>query len=226
MDELSPPAVAQQLFRPIAPSYERWARALSFGQDGRWRRLMVDELAVEPGQLVLDVAAGTGSITRLLQRHGARVVSLDQSLSMLGEAGDVTAVAATGEQLPFPDGSFDAVTFGYLLRYVDDVGDCLREVARVVRPGGGVGMVEFGRPGGVWGMGWWLYTRLGLPAAGGLIRSGWGRVGTFLGPSIDSFSRTHPLDRLADLWREAGIGDLRILRPSLGGGLVMVGRKS
>jgi demethylmenaquinone methyltransferase/2-methoxy-6-polyprenyl-1,4-benzoquinol methylase len=88
-----------------------------------------------------------------------------------------------------------------------------------------MGMVEFGRPTGVWSGPWWLYTRVGLPAAGALIGKGWREVGTFLGPSIDRFAAEWPPDRLAEAWRAAGLAEVRLARPSLGGGLLMWGRK-
>ena len=223
----SPPELARELFASIAPTYERWARVLSMGQDTRWRRAMVDGLGLSPGSRVLDVAAGTGSITRLMQSQGLDVVSVDQShqMTQMSKQRGAKAVLATGEQLPFADGTFDGVTFGYLLRYVDDVSRCLEELARIVRPGGVVGMVEFGRPRGIWFPAWWLYTRTLLPMAGAVIRSGWWEVGRFLGPSIDAFARRHPTDRLAAEWRAAGIDDVRVRRMSLGGGLVMWGRR-
>lgn len=224
----SPPQVARELFAPIASDYERWARLLSMGQDPRWRQAMVEGLELPPGSRVLDVAAGTGSITRLLQASHLDVVSVDQSEAMLAMAmrGRATGVISTAESLPFGDGAFDAVTFGYLLRYVDSVSGCLEELARVLRPGGVVGMVEFGRPRGVWGPAWWAYTRIGLPLAGAAIGSGWRKVGRFLGPSIDRFAVTHPTDVLAAEWRAAGLEDVRIRSMSLGGGLVMWGRKA
>lgn len=224
----SPPQVARELFAPIASDYERWARLLSMGQDPRWRQAMVDGLDLPPGSRVLDVAAGTGSITRLLQARDLDVVSVDQSDAMLAMAvrGRARGVISTAERLPFGDGSFDGVTFGYLLRYVDSVGGCLQELTRVLRPGGVVGMVEFGRPRGVWGPAWWAYTRIGLPLAGAVIGSGWREVGRFLGPSIDRFAVTHPTDVLAAEWRAAGLEDVRIRSMSLGGGLVMWGRKA
>lgn len=89
-----------------------------------------------------------------------------------------------------------------------------------------MGMVEFGRPSGVWGPPWWLYTRVGLPLAGAIIGSGWWRVGRFLGPSIDSFTHEHPPEQLREEWRVAGMGDVRIRHLSLGGGLVMWGRRT
>lgn len=219
--------MARELFAPIAADYERWALVLSMGQDARWRRALVDGLDLPPGSRVLDVAAGTGSITRLLQMRGFEVISLDQSTEMLEEAVErgATGVCATAEQLPFPDSSFDGVTFGYLLRYVDSVGGCLEELARVTAPGGAVGMVEFGRPAGVWRSAWWLYTRLVLPLAGAFLRSGWWRVGRFLGPSIDRFAIEHPPGALAEQWRRSGMDEVRVRRMSLGGGLVMWGRR-
>ena len=188
---------------------------------------MVGGLGLSPGSRVLDVAAGTGSITRLMESRGLEVLSVDQSRQMtqMAKRRGAAAVLATAERLPFADGIFDGVTFGYLLRYVDDVSRCLEELVRIVRPGGIVGMVEFGRPGGAWRPAWWLYTRTLLPMAGAMIRSGWWEVGRFLGPSIDAFAREHPPERLAAEWGAAGMEDVRYRRMSLGGGLVMWGRR-
>lgn len=223
----TPPETARRLFAPIAPTYERWARILSMGQDARWRRLMVDVLDLAPGSRVLDVAAGTGSISRLVTGRGMHVVSLDQSPEMMAVASrhGALGVIATAERLPFDDRRFDAVTFGYLLRYVTDVDGCLRELARVLKSGGVMGMVEFGRPTGAPAPLWHAYTRMLLPAAGAAIGSGWKEVGRFLGPSIDEFARRYPPERLAMAWSDAGFEDVRMRRVSLGGGLVMWGRR-
>jgi len=224
---VSPPELARELFAPVALTYERWASLLSIGQDARWRRAMVNGLDLSPGSRVLDVAAGTGSITRLVESRGLDVVSVDQSREMtqIAKQQGAVTVLASAERLPFPSRTFDGVTFGYLLRYVDDVSLCLEELVRVVRPGGLVGMVEFGRPGGLWHPPWWLYTRALLPMAGAVIRSGWSEVGQFLGPSIDDFARRHPPEQLATEWRAAGMEDVRFRRMSMGGGLVMWGRR-
>lgn len=222
---MTPPDTARALFAPIAGDYERWARILSMGQDGRWRKAMVEQIDAPPGSTVLDVAAGTGSITRLLEARGFRVVALDQSPEMTGaRSSAVSAVIATGERLPFPDSTFDALTFGYLLRYVVDVEGCLGELVRVVRPGGMIGMVEFGRPTGIWYPPWWAYTRMVLPLAGRFIGSGWLQVGRFLGPSIESFNMRHTPEQLADTFRAAGMEEVQYRRISLGGGLIMWGR--
>jgi demethylmenaquinone methyltransferase/2-methoxy-6-polyprenyl-1,4-benzoquinol methylase len=218
---------AQKLFAPLAPGYERWGNILSMGQDPRWRRRMVAGLAIGRGAEVLDIAAGTGLITRHLQSNGAQVISVDQSHRMLRPAVErgAVGVVATAEALPFRDHSFDAVTFGYLLRYVDDVTGCMTEIARVLRPQGRVGMVEFGRPRRLWRPLWWGYTRLVLPAAGLVAGRGWYRVGRFLGPSIDAFADRYPPDRLAEAWEAAGFTDVQIEPMSLGGGLVMWGKR-
>lgn len=218
---------AQDLFAPLAPGYERWGNLLSMGQDRRWRERMVDGLDINTETQVLDIAAGTGLITRLLQTRGATVISLDQSYRMLQPAvtRGATGVVATAERLPFPDDSFDIVTFGYLLRYVHDVEGCMTEIARVLRPDGRVGMVEFGRPRGLWRPLWWAYTRIVLPASGLFAGSGWYRVGRFLGPNIDDFAERYPPTLLKDTWKAAGLVDVAVESMSLGGGLVMWGRK-
>jgi demethylmenaquinone methyltransferase/2-methoxy-6-polyprenyl-1,4-benzoquinol methylase len=219
--------MARDLFAPLPDGYERWARILSMGQDERWRRRMIDELEVHADSAALDIAAGTGSITRLVQARNARVISLDLSDRMLGQAvaRGATGVVATAEALPFPDGGFDVVSFGYLLRYVVDVDGCMREIHRVMRPGGRAGMVEFGRPSGPWRPLWWAYTRLVLPLAGLVAGEGWYRVGRFLGPSIDRFADRYPPSALARAWEGAGFIDVDFEQMSLGGGLVMWGTK-
>lgn len=219
--------LALEIFAPIAADYERWSRTLSFWQDPRWRRMLVDGLDLPHGSLVLDVAAGTGLISRLLAGQGYEVVSLDQSLPMLAKAGarGAAAVNARAETLPFPDKTFDGLTAGYLLRYLDDPLAGLRELARVVRPGGRVGLLDFGRPRGLWGPLWRLYAGLGLPAAGALISPGWRRVGGFLRASIEDFHRTWPKNELGRLLNAAGLEDVRWANPSLGGGLLIWGTR-
>lgn len=218
---MRPPEVAQQLFAPLAPSYERWASILSMGQDRRWRRAMVDGLRQRGSGRVADVAAGTGSITRLLEARGWEVTPVDQSAAMLRHLrGSGSPVVAAAERLPFPDGALDGLTAGYLLRYVDDVPACLAELARVLAPGGRLGMVEFGRPRGLWRPAWVAYTRVVLPVSGRLIGNGWREVGAFLGRSIDEFVDRWPLDELTSAMETAGFDEVTHRRLSLGGGTV------
>jgi demethylmenaquinone methyltransferase/2-methoxy-6-polyprenyl-1,4-benzoquinol methylase len=143
------------------------------------------------------------------------------------DASRVLWVEGQAEELPFPDASFDALTFTYLLRYVDDPAATMRELARVIRPGGRIASLEFGVP--PWppaGAAWRLYTRVGLPVLGRLVSREWGAVGRFLGPSIANFYARHPLERIASYWRAAGLEDVRLRRMSLGGGVVMWARRS
>jgi demethylmenaquinone methyltransferase/2-methoxy-6-polyprenyl-1,4-benzoquinol methylase len=223
---------ARALFAPLGPTYDRYAAALSFGQDPRWRRFLVSRVEAGPGDTVLDVATGTGAVAHeLLTRKRCAVVGLDQSPEMLAEARrrlpeNVTLVEGTAERLPFEEASFDALTFTYLLRYVSDPAATLRELARVVRPGGTIAGLEFAVPRGAWRPLWELYVRIGLPLAGRAISPGWAEVGDFLGPSIRNFYEEWPEPRLVELWRTAGIADVSSRRLSLGGGIVTWGRRA
>jgi len=221
---------ARGLFAPLGPTYDRVGATLSFGQDPRWRRAMVARVPHDGGH-VLDVATGTGLVAEQLLAHGHRVTGLDQSPDMLAIArrrfGDrVELVQASATALPFPDASFDHLTFTYLLRYVDDPGATLAELARVVRPGGTVANLEFCLPEGIWRPFWDLYVEIGLPAAGRLVSKGWYDVGRFLGPSIRGFYERWPLERQLELWRAAGIADVQARRMSLGGGVVIRGTRT
>jgi demethylmenaquinone methyltransferase/2-methoxy-6-polyprenyl-1,4-benzoquinol methylase len=229
--------VARDLFAPLGPSYDRWSRLLSLGQDPRWRRFLVSRVECGPDGSVLDVATGTAAVgIELVRQHGCRVVGVDQSPEMLagarariGAAGlsdRITLVEGGAEQLPFPDGAFDALTFTYLIRYIEDPAATLAELARVVRPGGIMAGLEFGLPQGVWRPLWELYVRVGLPVSGRVIAHGWREVGSFLGPSIRELHDRLPLAKQVELWREAGLEDVRVRRLSLGGGYVVWGRRS
>ena len=167
----------------------------------------------------------------LRARYRCRVVGLDQSADMLAAARERNGlfaglVHARAEALPFPDRSFDHVTFTYLLRYVDDPQATLRELARVLRPGGRLATLEFGVPRGPAYPLWWLYTRAVLPLAGWVVSRRWRDVGAFLGPSIEGFYQRHPQARIETYWREAGLAGLEVRRMSLGGGTVMSATRS
>ena len=228
---------ARDLFAPLGPTYDRWGRLLSLGQDPRWRRFLVSRIPAGPDDDVLDVASGTAAVAiEIVRRTGCRVVGLDQSPDMLatgrkrvataGLAGRIELVEGSAEAIPFPDGSFDALTFTYLLRYVEDPGATLRELARVVKPGGTIAALEFGLPRGAWRPLWELYVRVGLPVAGRLISPGWHEVGAFLGPSIREFHARYPVERQLAVWRDAGVEDVQARRLSLGGGYVVWGRRA
>jgi demethylmenaquinone methyltransferase/2-methoxy-6-polyprenyl-1,4-benzoquinol methylase len=202
---------------------------LSFGQDPLWRRFLVSRLP--PGGHVLDVATGTGLVAAELLARGYRVTGVDQSAEMLSVAnrrfdGRVELVEASAEALPFADGSFDHLTFTYLLRYVDDPGATLTELARVVRPRGVVASLEFGVPGGAARPLWELYVSTLLPLVGRAVRRGWTEVGEFLGGSVRSFWERYPLEHQLELWNVAGLRDVEVRRLSVGAAVVMWGRKA
>jgi demethylmenaquinone methyltransferase / 2-methoxy-6-polyprenyl-1,4-benzoquinol methylase len=227
---------ALELFRGLPRRYDALSAAFSFWQDPRWRRQLVSEVAPQPGQRVLDVATGTGMVAaELLARADCRVVGIDQSAEMLAaararfgaaEGSRVELVQGQAEALPFQDASFDALTFTYLLRYVDDPRATVGELARVVRPGGRVASLEFGVP--PWAparLAWRLYTAIALPARGRLASREWAEVGRFLGPSIRGYYASHPPQQMVGYWQQAGLRDVRVRRMSLGGGLIMSARK-
>jgi demethylmenaquinone methyltransferase/2-methoxy-6-polyprenyl-1,4-benzoquinol methylase len=230
---------AQKLFAPLPGRYDRLAELLSMAQNGRWRRAMVDHIVPCQPELILDVASGPAGVAlQLADRTGARVVGVDLTLDMLrqgqrnvGERGMtdyVQLVAGRAEQTPFADETFDALTFTYLLRYVDDPQATLIELARLVKPGGVVASLEFLLPQSrFWRFWWWGYTRLVLPA-GGWLSGGkaWFEVGRFLGPNISAHYRRYPVDWTIDAWRRAGFVDVGVRRMSLGGGLIMWGRRA
>src|SRR5215212_10070294 len=123
---------ALELFSGLPDRYDRMGALLSFGQDPRWRRALVASMDLSPDARVLDVATGTGLVAQaLVRRFGCSVVGLDQSKAMLAGArrrlaaspelaGQMELVEGEAEQLPFEEATFDALTFTYLLRYVDD----------------------------------------------------------------------------------------------------------
>jgi demethylmenaquinone methyltransferase/2-methoxy-6-polyprenyl-1,4-benzoquinol methylase len=230
---------ALTLFAGLPRHYDRAGAVLGFGQDPRWRAALVAAIPAAPGDRVLDVATGTGMVAAALARRtGARVTALDQSAAMLGGlrarlaadpalAAAIEPVEGQAEALPFADASFDALTFTYLLRYVDEPAATLRELARVVKPGGTLGMVEFGVPGRPLLRALWrVWTRAGLPALGRLLSRDWYEVGRFLGPSIEGFYARVPLPRLVALWEAAGLTDVRVRRMSFGAGVVMTARRA
>jgi demethylmenaquinone methyltransferase/2-methoxy-6-polyprenyl-1,4-benzoquinol methylase len=229
---------ARRLFAGIAPQYERMGAVLSFGQDRRWRRFLVSRSNAIPGARVLDVAAGTQLVSReVAARRNVRVVALDQSEPMLRAGGEPNRLASLedrihpvlgqAERLPFRDDAFDAVSFTYLLRYVDDPAATVRELARVLRAGGSIGMLEFSVPRSALArIGWWLQTRVVLRLIGMTVSPAWARTTTFLGPNISRFSARHPLREWVRWFQEAGIGHVRTRSFLFGSAIVLWGVKS
>ena len=228
-----------RLFAGLPKRYDLAGALLSFGQDPRWRRAMVREVRATAGDRVLDVATGTGMVaTALVRRYGCSVVGLDQSPEMLAGArakldsdpalaGHIDLVTGEAESLPFADGEFDHLTYTYLLRYVEDPGATLRELARVVKGGGRIASLEFMLPPNPIARSLWhAYTRAAMPALGRIVSPDWYVVGRFLGRSITDFYGRLPLERQLGLWREAGIENVTARVMSLGGGVVIWGTRA
>ncbi len=235
----TPNQFAKSLFAPLPARYNLLAAILSFGQDRRWRSTMVDHVVGSAPALVLDVACGPCAVTkRLAKKTSAHIVGADLSEAMLRQGQSdvqragldqrISLVLARGEQLPFADATFDALTFTYLLRYVKDPKATLEELARVVKPGGSIASLEFAVPRSWgWRVSWWCYTRAVLPVAG-YITGGkaWWEVGRFLGPSISRHYKSYPIAWTVSAWEHAGIEHVEYRTMSLGGGVVMWGYRT
>ncbi len=228
---------AQDLFDGIAPSYDTWAQVLTFFQYLPWRRFLVSRMALRPGNLVLDVCTGTAGVAmEIADHHDGRIVGLDASHMMLEAGlraiekqsldGRVQLIQGRAEHLPFPDETFDAVVFTYLLRYVQDPDATIRELSRVLKPDGELLSLEFGIPEALWIKALWLiYNKIVMPVMTIPISRGWHRVGCFLGPSISDFCKRCPVDRLAAIWRENGFPVVEIKHLLGGAAIVMWGTK-
>jgi len=181
-----------RLFDTITPGYDLFNRIASLGMDRGWRRETVNSLNLQPGMRVLDLASGTGdlaveSVLKMLPL--GTVVACDLSHPMLrsssGKLGrhpvaswHMRFAQGRAEQLPFPPAAFHAATIGFALRNVSDLEGTFRELHQVLRPGGRIGLLEFGRPGNpLLRAGHWLWLTLVLPPLGLLTT---GRIWPFL----------------------------------------------
>ena len=228
---------AQQLFDGIAAQYDWVPDLFSFFQYRRWRRYLVSRLQSRPNAMVLDLCTGTAGVAMLAARtYQCRVVGVDLSPHMLSRAqhklfssrlaSQVALVMGRAENLPFGDDSFDTVCVTFLLRYVNDPESTMREIVRVLKPGGRLLSLEFGvPPNPIARVLWHVYTRGVLPMAGALVSRGWRNVGAFLGPSISHLHQFYTEDNLRELWLRLGILDVQVKHLSLGGAVVMCGIK-
>lgn len=159
------------MFDAIAGRYEQMNRLLTFGLDSHWRRACVDALALGPDTVVLDLACGTGDTLRILASSGHRPIGVDLSAGMLARArGDAPLLRGVGERLPLADHSVDGATSSFALRNFTDLAAVLAELARVVRPGGPVALLDVSTPEHpLLRLGHGLYFGHVVPAIGGLL---------------------------------------------------------
>ncbi len=164
-------ARVRAMFDTIAPRYDLMNRLMTFGLDQAWRRGAVASLALPEDALVLDLACGTGDLSRLALRRGYRVVGADLSAGMLAANGASTPlVEADGSRLPFADAAFDGLVCGYALRNFTDLAAALAECARVLRAGGRLAVLEVDAPTSrLWRAGYDAWFNRAVPALGGAI---------------------------------------------------------
>jgi demethylmenaquinone methyltransferase/2-methoxy-6-polyprenyl-1,4-benzoquinol methylase len=212
---LAPDSV-RTMFDRIAPVYDVMNRVMTAGLDVRWRRLAA-EAAVRKGDRVLDAACGTGDLAIADVKAGAgRVTGLDFSEKMLERAKKKAALDwIQGDMLalPFADETFDAATVGFGVRNVEDLALGLRELRRVLRPGGRLAILEITQPRGVLRPFYSLWFDRIVPLLGKVLPGG--DAYTYLPASVKRFPTA---ERLADMLREAGFTDVRF--KLMGGSIV------
>ena len=164
-------ARVRSMFDTIAPRYDLLNRLMTFGLDQRWRRATVAALGLAPGSLVLDLACGTGDLSRIACQHGYRVVGTDLSAGMLRNRREPpAAVQCDAAELGIGTGTCDGIVSGYALRNFTDLRACLAEAARVLRPGGRIALLEVASPSNrLWGAGFHLWFDRAVPMLGRLL---------------------------------------------------------
>jgi|SoiMetStandDraft_2_1073263.scaffolds.fasta_scaffold04202_2 demethylmenaquinone methyltransferase / 2-methoxy-6-polyprenyl-1,4-benzoquinol methylase len=210
------PEAVRGMFDRIAPVYDLMNRLMTAGLDGRWRRRAAAQV-VWPGDRVLDACCGTGDLALEAERRGGRVVGLDFSERMLERArrksGTIEWVQGDALALPFPDSEFDAATVGFGVRNLEDLEGGLRELHRVLRPGGRVAVLEITRPRGLLRPFFRLWFDVLVPFAGKVLPGG--QAYTYLPASVRRFPGPEDLSALLE---RAGFAEVRY--DLLGGGSV------
>lgn len=200
------PEGVRAMFDRIAPVYDAMNRAMTVGLDRRWRRLAAAAV-VRPGDRVLDAACGTGDLALAARAVGGDVVGLDFSERMLERArrksADVQWMRGDVLALPFDDAAFDAATIGFGIRNVADLEQGLRELARVLRPGGRLAVLEITRPRGLLRLFFRVWFDVLVPLAGKILPGG--AAYSYLPASVRRFPGP---DDLAAALERAGFGDV------------------
>jgi demethylmenaquinone methyltransferase/2-methoxy-6-polyprenyl-1,4-benzoquinol methylase len=213
----------RDMFDAIAGRYDLVNRVMTFGMDVGWRRRAVRELRLPGGALVADLACGTGDLCRELSRDGYRAVGFDFSYGMLAKATtDVPLVQADVLRLPLADRSIDGATCGFALRNVVDLRAFFAEIARVIRPGGRISLLEASQPDGpLMRAGHAAYFRRIVPRIGGLLsdREAYGYL-------PKSMAYLPPVDEMVTAVRDAGFPDAERVRLSRGIAQVLAGTRA
>jgi len=206
-------ARVRSMFDAIAPRYDLVNRLMTFGLDQAWRRHTVAALGLPDGALVLDVACGTGDLSRLARRRRFRVVGADLSAGMLrANHGGAPVLQADCSQLPFADGTFDGLVCGYALRNFTDLAGALAETARVLRPGGRLAMLEVDAPRSAFlRSGYNVWFNKVVPRLGAALSDG--EAYRYLPRSVAYLPATPVLRRLLTEAGYSGVG----IRPLAGG---------
>ena len=220
--------VIQRMFAEVADGYDRANRVLSLGIDVLWRKRAAKVAEVRAGERVLDVCAGTGDLSLHLSRLGAHVVGADFCAPMLqhaerkatGRPGRPNFVCSDAQQLPFEDASFDLATVAFGIRNVESPVRALREMARVVRKGGRVIVLEFCKPRlPLLGQAYLFYFRRVLPKLGRWIAGAPNDAYDYLPDSVMKFPER---SEFTTLMSEAGLQSPRYT--VLSGGIAAVYR--
>jgi demethylmenaquinone methyltransferase / 2-methoxy-6-polyprenyl-1,4-benzoquinol methylase len=213
----------RDMFDAIAGRYDLVNRVMTFGMDVGWRRRAVRQLRLPGGTLVADLACGTGDLCRELSRDGYRAVGFDFSLGMLAKATtDVPLVQADVLRLPLADRSVDGATCGFALRNVVDLDAFFAEIARVVRPGGRISLLEASQPdGALMRAGHAVYFRRMVPMIGGLLSD---RDAYAYLPK--SMAYLPPVREMVAAVRDAGFPDAEHVRLSGGIAQVLAGTRA
>lgn len=228
------PAYVEAMFDRIAGRYDLVNDAFTGGMHRAWKRRLVGLLALPRGGRALDLATGTGDIARLMAAEvgpDGQVEALDFSAGMLAvarERGQVAGCAPIrylqGDMLalPYENASFDAVTVGFGLRNVADLDQALREIARVLKPGGRGASLDTGTP--PWApvrLGVGLFNHTVIPTLGKLLAKG-DEAYRYLPASADHFPAQ---PELAERFEAAGLGGARVVNLMLGAAAIVLGRK-
>jgi demethylmenaquinone methyltransferase/2-methoxy-6-polyprenyl-1,4-benzoquinol methylase len=224
-----------ELFEPIVASYDFLNHLFSLGVDRRWRRLLARRAGLRPDAQILDACTGTADVAIEFCRHlpSCRITAVDLSSRMLLEArrklarrrleGRVTLLLADAQELPFPDGTFDCASIAFGLRNLADRAKGIKELARVLKPGGRLKILEFFPPGAsLFGRIYRLYLGRVMPWLGGLL-SGSRPTYRYLYESVSSFLAPEEVQRMLEA---AGLRPLQPERLSGGIAFLLQGLKN